>query len=414
MQTTQSNEASETIHQIREQFNEALKRQADQIGKLAQGLKSLQSEQQRLEEAAFHLVEPLESSIGGGRASSPSGILAGVRKLATAAYAGQVFEVLAEEAARLNVRSVVFDVRGRAAWASASGGFDPELPAAELRTLAVPLNQEGPFHRAFEALEAVETNAASLENHRNVLAMLTPAAAARILLVPVRSSGAVAAILYADGGEDRESTVIDALKILAEFAGAQMDRMMALSAGLAPVETASSAAETELASEIPPTALQSEAEVLQRDISSSPEIPEAATTEARRAAPLVPASEPPVLEGLPEAVGPADIGPVTAEGPAIAPPPEAEEKVHRDARRFSKLLVSEIELYNKTSVEEGRRNKDLYQRLKKDIDRSRETYEKRFGRTVAKQADYFHEELVRTLAENDPALLGPGYPGPMA
>ena len=76
------------------------------------------------------------------------------------------------------------------------------------------------------------------------------------------------------------------------------------------------------------------------------------------------------------------------------------------------MLVSEIELYNKSSVEEGRRNKDLFQRLKKDINRSRETYEKRFARTVAKEVDYFHEELVRTLAQNDPVLLGSGYPGP--
>ena len=96
----------------------------------------------------------------------------------------------------------------------------------------------------------------------------------------------------------------------------------------------------------------------------------------------------------------------------LAPPTEEEEKIHRDARRFSKLLVSEIELYNRSGVEEGRRNRDLYLRLKKDIDRSRETYEKRFAHTVAKQFDYFYEELVKTLAENDPTLLGSGYPGP--
>jgi len=101
-----------------------------------------------------------------------------------------------------------------------------------------------------------------------------------------------------------------------------------------------------------------------------------------------------------------------AEGPEATHPTEEEEKIHRDAQRFSKLLVSEIELYNKNGVEEGRRNRDLYQRLKKDIDRSRETYEKRFAHTVAKQFDYFHEELVKTLAENDPTLLGSGYPGP--
>jgi hypothetical protein len=50
--------------------------------------------------------------------------------------------------------------------------------------------------------------------------------------------------------------------------------------------------------------------------------------------------------------------------------------------------------------------------MKLDIDRSRQTFEQRFGATVGKQFDYFHDELVRTLAGNDPSLLGSGYPGP--
>lgn len=93
-------------------------------------------------------------------------------------------------------------------------------------------------------------------------------------------------------------------------------------------------------------------------------------------------------------------------------PSVEEQKVDRDARRFSKPLVSEIELYNKEKVAVGRQNKDLYERLKKDTDCSRQTYEMRFGGTLAKQVDYFHEELVRALAQNDPSLLGSDYPGP--
>jgi hypothetical protein len=91
---------------------------------------------------------------------------------------------------------------------------------------------------------------------------------------------------------------------------------------------------------------------------------------------------------------------------------EAEQKAHKDARRFARLLVSDIELYNKAKLAEGRKNKDLYKRMKLDIDRSRQTFEQRFGKTVGKQFDYFHDELVRTLAGNDPSLLGSGYPGP--
>jgi len=35
------------------------------------------------------------------------------------------------------------------------------------------------------------------------------------------------------------------------------------------------------------------------------------------------------------------------------------------------LLVSEIKLYNAAKVNDGRRNHDLYERLKDEIDRSR-------------------------------------------
>lgn len=86
--------------------------------------------------------------------------------------------------------------------------------------------------------------------------------------------------------------------------------------------------------------------------------------------------------------------------------------MHRDAKRFAGLLVSEIELYNKAKVQDGRKSGDLYKRLKSDIDRSRQTYEKRFGKEVGKQYDYLHEELVRILAGSDAALLGSEYPGP--
>lgn len=91
---------------------------------------------------------------------------------------------------------------------------------------------------------------------------------------------------------------------------------------------------------------------------------------------------------------------------------EEEEKLHSDARRFARLLVSEIKLYNEEAVAEGRINKDLYYRLKRDIDRSREMYEKRVSDVVARKFDYFHEELVRILGEGDVAKLGGNYPGP--
>jgi hypothetical protein len=89
-----------------------------------------------------------------------------------------------------------------------------------------------------------------------------------------------------------------------------------------------------------------------------------------------------------------------------------DEKLYAEARRFARLLVSEIKLYNEHHVVEGRQNRDLYLRLKKDIDRSREMYEKRVSPDVARKIDYFHDEIIRILGDNDPATLGSDYPGP--
>jgi hypothetical protein len=90
---------------------------------------------------------------------------------------------------------------------------------------------------------------------------------------------------------------------------------------------------------------------------------------------------------------------------------EDERRLHNDARRFARLLVSEIKLYNEPKVQEGRSKGDLYDRLRDDIDRSRQMYEKRVAPPVAARHDYFHQELVNTLAEGDVMKLGMNYPG---
>jgi hypothetical protein len=90
---------------------------------------------------------------------------------------------------------------------------------------------------------------------------------------------------------------------------------------------------------------------------------------------------------------------------------EEERRLHNDARRFARLLVSEIKLYNEKKVKEGRNQSDIYDRLRDDIERSREMYAKRVAPPVAARHDYFHQELVNTLAEGDSAKLGSGYPG---
>ena len=90
---------------------------------------------------------------------------------------------------------------------------------------------------------------------------------------------------------------------------------------------------------------------------------------------------------------------------------EDERRLHNDARRFARLLVSEIKLYNEQKVKEGRESSDVYERLREAIDRSREMYDKRVQSPVAAKFDYFHYELVNSLGDGDESVLGNSYPG---
>jgi hypothetical protein len=103
---------------------------------------------------------------------------------------------------------------------------------------------------------------------------------------------------------------------------------------------------------------------------------------------------------------------MAASAPASAPTSSGseEDELHKKARRFAKLLVEEIKLYNQPRVEEGRQHKDLYDRLKVDIEKSRSTYDKRYAESAVASADYFTQELIRILADNDASLMGASFP----
>jgi chemotaxis protein histidine kinase CheA len=90
-------------------------------------------------------------------------------------------------------------------------------------------------------------------------------------------------------------------------------------------------------------------------------------------------------------------------GGAVAPEGDSHDQ---SARRYARLLVSEIKLYNEAAVHAGRQQRDLLRRLQPEIDRARRLYEERISAAVGARGAYFQQELVQTLADGDPALLG--------
>jgi hypothetical protein len=199
-------------------------------------------------------------------------------------------------------------------------------------------------------------------------------------LLPLFLKDKVAAVLYADAGTANASCERAALDLLARFTSIWLE-----------AQGGRKAAHEETAASQPPAA----------EAHSSPSegwSADGAEWSQGVAAAPAPAKEPTVATH------------VAAEAsPAPAAMSAADADTHKRAQRFARLLIDEIKLYNKGKMEEGLKQKDLYDRLRDDIDKSRASYGKRYGSTVAVSGDYFVQELIRGLAQGDASTLGPNF-----
>ncbi|MDQ6894927.1 MAG: hypothetical protein M3167_19920 [Acidobacteriota bacterium] len=131
------------------------------------------------------------------------------------------------------------------------------------------------------------------------------------------------------------------------------------------------------------------------------------TEDEGRTAASAPPPEPPPVQPVAPPPAPSRARPSISTRRLAGPlaPPDGDER-REEARRFAKLLVSEIKLYNEKAVQEGRTRNDLYSRLKEDIDRSRQMYDERIPADVRSSSNFFYEELVRILADGRAEALG--------
>ena len=109
---------------------------------------------------------------------------------------------------------------------------------------------------------------------------------------------------------------------------------------------------------------------------------------------------------------------IAAPAPVAAPAaPEfssGEERLHLRAQRFARVQVAEMRLHEAAVVHSGAAQKNLYEALRPRIDAARAAMREKFFEPRPGMVDYLHLELVRTLAHDDPELLGKDYPGPLA
>ena len=94
----------------------------------------------------------------------------------------------------------------------------------------------------------------------------------------------------------------------------------------------------------------------------------------------------------------------TALEPAPEPPPQGETDLEA-ARRYARLVATDIRLYNEEAVVLGRRNGDLGIRLEEHLDRGKETFMRRHGDLGSAGLELLHEAYVQVLAAGDAALI---------
>jgi hypothetical protein len=327
----------------------------------------VQEAEKRAQEAEAALAEAqAEPAYAPGAA--PTDLLnAAVATIADASSQADILKATLDGIGQFAARSALYVVKGGqlTGWQSRGFANDGAIKGSQLSA------SSGLAGRAMNDREPV--SAAAAEFDQEFVNKHGNPADGNATVLPLVVRDKVSAVVYVDGGAEGRADM-SAVRVLVRTSAMWLEilALRKIAGGTAEAEApaavaSAAAAEPALAPEPPPMA--------------------AAAAAPAASAPAAPAT------------GGADLSGLSAE----------DQEVHKKAKRFAKLLVDEIKLYNQKKVEEGKKNRDLYTRLKEDIDKSRQTYEKRWGSSAAGSVNYFRSELVRILADNDADLMGAGF-----
>lgn len=390
----------------------------------------------------------------------------------------EILKTLVNRAASFAPRVAFFVIRNEQAIGWRARGLEGTVGDDAVREILLPLSADTPLSDVVRSRTTWSGQPGTNAQDYMLLNKLGSDPPQRMVAIPLIARGKAAAVLYADSaGLDSDAINLEALETLVRISGMAVEltagaprtpiqAQQPAQAEPAPAAEPAQEAEQEVSEQPQPSeaAIQeaearswemsgpatsttdTEAPSVEETESTAPYSTEAGATTVEEEevgeetlvmeAPSLPVetSTQPSVELSAEEAQPEPTASAPASGQYVAPlggarsygraadaaelPVEVasddERRLHNDARRFARLLVSEIKLYNKQKVEEARDDGNIYERLREDIDRSRQMYDKRVAPPVAARYDYFHQELVNTLAEGDPAKLGRGYPGATA
>jgi hypothetical protein len=323
-----------------------------------------------------------------------------VRALDQAGTQVDVLHKFLDECRRYCSRAALLVARGGSIGAWKAVGFSQHGGDDEaVRQISIPLVEGGILSRVMTG------TALRLHSSNEMSSMLRATRISDAVAIPMVVREKISGALYADvvlGDEDRFDA--DALGLLTYMAGLVVDRLASRKLKPAPALRALESAK------------KAEPAGMWMDAGPAASEPGTETPPAEAVAPSAPPTPPPPAPPAEEPTGaePRFVAPELARptsetsrrlsGP-LAEVGQGDER-REEARRFARLLVSEIKLYNERAVLEGREHGNLYERLRDDIDRSRQMYEERIPQDVRSGTNYFYEELVQILADGRVEALG--------
>jgi hypothetical protein len=328
-----------------------------------------------------------------GAASAAASLVQAVASVHAGTTQKEILRALLDAGSAYAARIALFVVKAGTANGWQSRGFGDEDP---VKDFSLDMSG-GPASHAYQNRVVTPGNIAEMDRH--FLDQFGGPANEQVIILPLVLKDKVAALVYADGGANN---LLDAasleLLVMATSAWLEVASLRKQAQQRDSVEAAPSLERP--ATPAPPV----------QAVSSFPD-PFAGHAPQHLAPAPVPEPEPAaeVVEvSALAASASAASAPAAATDPFAGMSPE-DADTHRKAQRFARLLVDEIKLYNQAKVAEGRRHKDLYDRLKDDVEKSRTTFQKRYGSTVAASGDYFQKEVVRSLAEDDLSVMGANF-----
>ena len=419
------------IAELQSQLNESLSRLLDRQGEVQLDGSVAASILEHLRAAHEEGIDLAASESSRAKASSDMAIVkSAVSEIGEQRAQGDVLKTLVNRAASFAPRVAFFAIKSDHAIGWRGRGFQGTVGDSAIQQISVPLSADSIIGDVARSRTTWSGGPHSHSEDHLLLNRLGDEPPQRIVSIPLTVRDRTVAVLYADSaGLDSEAMNLEALETLVRVSGMAVEIL----AGQAPAkkpapESARESAPAETAAPeryapayvpqreyeetVPPAAAEETAEQYYEP-AAEPQVMEAPVASLEAQPEFEQSTFEPVPSPVIEAATPS--APKRRYGTDVELPvaveSEEDRRLHVDAQRFARLLVSEIKLYNEQKVVDGREHNDLYERLREYIDRSREMYDKRVKPEVAHKFDYFHHELVNTLAVGDPAKLGSAYPG---